>query len=541
MPSTQGQLPAPEELFPAVVARRAADTPDRPFLEEVTGRTASYAEFEELTGKWAGALASIGVGPGDLVVTLLGQCIEFHGAWLGAVGVGAVFSPLNTEYRGTILVHALKTTGARVVLAAPDLIERLAEIATDVPGLETVVAVGGDCPPETVAPFRVVSAASLLDAAPPLSVLARPEPWDTALALFTSGTTGPSKAVLLPWARVHLFTSLFFPLTELGPDDVYYCPWPVFHLSGTFPPFLMARIGGKVVLRERMSIIDLLSDLNAFGCTMAVATAGVLNFLAHREPKPEDRELPLRHLFLAPPVIPDFAEFSLRFEVRLSVGYAMTEVGPVFISHHDDITSQNWTSVGRLVDGYPGYEAAVVDEHDRPVEAGMVGELIVRAAAPWTLNAGYLGMPEQTANAWQNGWFHTGDAFRRGDDGNFYFVDRIKDTIRRRNENISSFEVEALVAEHPEVTECAAVPVPGDDGDDVKVVVVRTAGSTLDGRDLVEWLIPRMPRFMVPRYVEFLERLPKTETQKIRKFELRSAGVTDGTWDRVAAGVEIPR
>jgi crotonobetaine/carnitine-CoA ligase len=178
----------------------------------------------------------------------------------------------------------------------------------------------------------------------------------------------------------------------------------------------------------------------------------------------------------------------------------------------------------------------IVDEHDQPVGVDEVGELIVRTDEPWVLNSGYYGMPEATATAWRNGWFHTGDGFRVDADGNYYFVDRMKDAIRRRGENISSFEVEALVVQHPDVAECAAIGVPSEfSEDEVKVCVVLHAEVTLSAADLVTWLEPRMPKFMIPRYVEFVDGLPKTEaTMRTQKAKLRDHAINANTWDREA-------
>jgi crotonobetaine/carnitine-CoA ligase len=190
--------------------------------------------------------------------------------------------------------------------------------------------------------------------------------------------------------------------------------------------------------------------------------------------------------------------------------------------------------VGRLKGGYPGVEVRVVDEAGEEVAPGVVGELVVRTAVPSTLNAGYFGRPDATAEAWRDGWFHTGDAFRYDEDGYFSFVDRIKDAIRRRGENISSFEVEAIVAGYGDIAECAAVAVPSDVGEDeIKLCVVPAPGRTVDPEALLVWLVDRMPRYMVPRYVELLETLPRTMgTLRVQKGILRAAGVTAATWDR---------
>jgi crotonobetaine/carnitine-CoA ligase len=239
------------------------------------------------------------------------------------------------------------------------------------------------------------------------------------------------------------------------------------------------------------------------------------------------------------PLPPGVAEFERRFGVRVMTSYGMTEIGMPFVSDGSNLA--NDTSCGRLVPGWAGYEVRIVDEHDQPLPPNEAGELVVRTREPWVLNRGYHGKPEATAAAWRNGWFHTGDAFVCDEDGNYYFFDRIKDAIRRRGENISSFEVEALVNEHPEVVESAAIAVPSEySEDEVKVCVVRADGSTLTESQLIEFLVPRMPKFMVPRYVEFVEALPKTEgTMRTRKFELRTEPLNDATWDREAAGITV--
>jgi carnitine-CoA ligase len=258
-------------------------------------------------------------------------------------------------------------------------------------------------------------------------------------------------------------------------------------------------------------------------------------FLWSQPPQPHDADNPLKRAVMMP-VVPHYKEFEARFGLKLTTCYAMTEIGPVF-SAGWDITDPMSCGVVR-----DGFEVRLVDEHDFEVPDGEVGELIVRHREPWKLNQGYFEMPERTAEAWRNGWFHTGDAFRRDEHGRYYFVDRIKDAIRRRGENISSFEVEALVSAHDGVVECAAIPVPSEWGEDeVKVCVVR-ADARLTAEQLVRDLITTMPRFMVPRYVEFCDSLPKTEaTQRVKKLELRAHPLNARTWDRESAGIQVPK
>jgi crotonobetaine/carnitine-CoA ligase len=231
------------------------------------------------------------------------------------------------------------------------------------------------------------------------------------------------------------------------------------------------------------------------------------------------------------PIIPQIEEFKQRFGIpRHTTAFGMTEASiPITAGWNPP----NYKTCGRPRPGRPGYEVRVVDEDDEPVPPGTVGELIVRCAEPWCMNIGYWKMPDKTAEAWRNGWYHTGDAFIVDDEGWFYFVDRIKDAIRRRGENISSFEVEAHVNAHPAVQESAAIGVPSELGeDDVKVLVVVKPDLALTPDELYDFLEPTMPKFMLPRYIEIVAELPKTEaTFRTQKVKLRDQAVNHDTWD----------
>jgi crotonobetaine/carnitine-CoA ligase len=243
------------------------------------------------------------------------------------------------------------------------------------------------------------------------------------------------------------------------------------------------------------------------------------------------------------PLVPFLDDFKARFGVRVATSYASVEQGPALHVSGWDTSSSTWKSCGRLRQGYPGFEVRIVDGSDYDVPRGEVGELIVRSSEPWTMSAGYYGMPDRTAEAWRNGWFHTGDAFTCDQAGNYYFVDRVKDCIRRRGENISSFEVEAEVNAHPEVIESAAIGVPSQFGEEeVKILVVRQPESDLTAEELIHFLIPRMPRFMVPRYVQFVTEVPKTEaTMRVKKYLLRDTAIDETTWDREKTDIKLPR
>jgi carnitine-CoA ligase len=367
-----------------------------------------------------------------------------------------------------------------------------------------------------------------------------PEPWDDALLIYTSGTTGPSKGVAISSAGAWLFDR-YFTWPDVGPDDRYLQALPMFHMSGIGSTYSMLLRRGSVALLPAFNAKSFWEDVRRYNATVSCVLHAMVSYLLDQPASPEDADNPLRIVYMGP--LSHVEEFSKRFGVGIYSAFGMTEA-PVPI--RTELNPTDETSCGRPVDP-DAYEVRLVDEHDLPVPPGTPGELLLRHKLPWVMNNGYFGMAEATAKAWRNGWFHTGDQLMVDEDGNYFFVDRVKDAIRRRGENISSFEVEAEVLSHAEVAEAAAIAVPNPDVDratgdeEVKVVIVRAEGSSLTAEELTEYLVERMPRHWVPRFVEFADSLPRTPSFKVKKAELRAAGNTDATWDRVAAGIVLKR
>ncbi|ASR34727.1 hypothetical protein BAY61_06755 [Prauserella marina] len=523
------------DLLPFVLEQRAKESPDTIFLTHVDGDSLSYGQSYELSLLWAGALRDIGVGEGDNVLSLLPNGFATYHAWLGMSWLGAVEVSLNTAYRGHLLRYTIETSRARVLIVARRYLAAVAEIAEGLSQLETVVVLDDPADGAEVVgmPQKLVSEQEFFAGAAPIGPPgeAGPRQWTSSCIIWTSGTTGPSKGVILPWAEWYPFCEVVTSVTRA--DDVLYHFLPPFHVGGKILFYSALLRGFPIVMREVFSSSNFWRDVRKHGVTHTVMQGPMAMMLASAPESPSDADNPLRSMGCAP-LPPDLPGFLGRFGLTgVNTYYGMTEIGLPFASAGFDLPGTD--SCGRL---RPGYEVRIVDEHDYPVEEGKVGELIVRADHPWTMNAGYYGMPAETAHAWRNGWFHTGDAFRVDEDGNYYFVDRMKDTLRRRGENISSFEVETYVNQHPEVAECAAVAVPSELGeDDVKIVVVLAEGSSLGHGELADWLAERLPRFMVPRYVEFTGRLPKTDaTIKTKKAFLRQNANPENTWDREKAG-----
>lgn len=521
------------------LSERAAATPDAIYVVDVDDRALTYRRTLEDARRWAFAYRRAGVVAEQHVVTMQHNTIESLLGWLGLAWLGAVEAPVNTDYRGALLTNALNLTQAPVMLVLEQYLDRVIAVADDLTHLKTVIVLDakGELPK---GPFDLVSGEAFLDGALAAENLASPRPWDIMAVLFTSGTTGPSKAVRLPWAQIHAMSTGTFPVEDLGPQDVFYNPGPTYHVGAKVVPYLAALSGGRHVMRPFISASAMGDEYRKYGVT----TGAIAPSWLKEPPSPDDAERPLRNVLTAldHPLAASFAE---RFGCRRFGCFNMTELSSPI--HYRDWDAVIHDAAGRMSCGVvrEGYEARIVDAFDQPVPVGETGELIIRADAPWVLNAGYLNNPEATQQAWRNGWFHTGDAFVADAAGNFFFVDRMKDCIRRRGENISSVEVEAYVDAHPAVARSAAVAVKHGDhagaDEEIKIVVERVPGQALEAEDLVRWLIPRTPRFMIPRYVEFIDALPLTPTMKVQKARLRQTGAHGDVWDREAEGVELPR
>ena len=520
---------ARESVLPHLLADRAAECPNRTFLQEVDGRSISYGDMNRYTLTWSDSYRRLGIDSGDRVAVMLPTGIDAVSAWLGLSWLRAWEVPVNTGYVGRMLHYLLEHSRSKVLVTAADYLERLADVAGELTHLETIVVHDRNDVTSDL-PFRVIGRREFLAGATPAADLDGPGPADIATVMYTSGTTGPSKGVLVPWAQLHATASTSIFTGDFGADDAYYMPFPLFHISGKGPVYTFALVGGRVVMRPSFNTKAFWEDIRRYRCTTTLLLGAMANFINRQPRRPDDADTPL-HTVVMVPLIGELEDFKQRFGVRVSTAFNMTEISV-------PLHSQGWTladleSCGKV---RPGYEVRVVDTDDEDVGPGRVGELVVRSHEPWTLMAGYLDMPEATTAAWRNLWLHTGDAFRYDADGNYYFLDRIKDTIRRRGENISSAEVEVVVNEHPSVLESAAIAVPSDWGEDeVKIVVVPRRGESVEPPDLIDFLSPRLPRFMVPRYVEVVTNLPKTPTEKVRKVELRTQGITPTTWDREAS------
>jgi len=510
-------LPSTETTVYGLLRDGAGSWPDRLLVQLDDGERWTWAQALREGARAANALAARGVRRDDRVMMPLPNGPAWLRSWWGATLLGAVVVPVNPLLRGRSLADICDLVSPAAIVAEDEMAALLPERHLD----------------RRVGPEELTTGADeIAELDPP------PLPSDTHCLLMTSGTTGPSKASITTHAYAATLVAFIVERCGVGPDDVFQADMPWFHLSSFAPAIQMMRVGGTIMLRSVPAMTRYWQCAKELGSTFAIAPGTVSAFLAGQSPSAADRDHSMRFV-LCSPLPPDPDSFVERFGLSgLVTAYGSTEANLVTTTTLDEPYRAG--SCGRA---RPGFEIRIVDEYDRPVAPGEVGELIVRADQPWLQTQGYFERPEDTVRLWRNGWVHTGDALRVDEDGYFFFHDRYKDALRRRGENISSFEVERDVASHPCVAEVACVAHPSEvSGDDeVKVFIVPAEGATVDFPELLAFLVERMAHFAVPRYYELVTELPKTPTQRVQKHLLRARGDSDATWDREAAGYRVTR
>jgi crotonobetaine/carnitine-CoA ligase len=500
-----------ERTLSQMLQRQAERHGDRP-LFRIGDVAWSYADVPLLAAAAAGRLRDAGLKPGDRLAVICPNRAEFLELYLGCAWSGVIMVPINVASRGPQLQHVLSNSGARVMAVTDELRHVLDHVDCDVLALETVWSI---------------------DALPPRGVPMPPHPsrpGDTVAILYTSGTTGPSKGVCCPHAQMYWWGLITGRLLELTADDVLCTTLPMFHTNAlnTFHQALLH--GAAMVLEPRFSASGFWPAMVATGASVTYVLGAMVPILMAQPAIAAERAHRLR-VALAPGV-PGHLQvpFTARTGLQMIDGYGSTETNftlGITVNH------QRPGLMGPVVDGF---EAQVVDEHDTPVPDGIPGELVLRAHEPFAFATGYWAMPDKTVEAWRNLRFHTGDRVVREADGWYRFMDRLKDAIRRRGENISAFEVEQVLLTHPEIAGAAVFPVRSELAEDeVMAAIIRKPGSTLSPAAICAFCAPLLARFAIPRFIDFVGELPLTENGKVRKFMLIERGVGPGTWDRSKA------
>jgi crotonobetaine/carnitine-CoA ligase len=526
------KTPLERRTLLAVLLEALEVSPDKVAVVDAI-RQLTYGELWEESCRTAGGLQALGIRCEERVVLLLENHVDSVVAWIALCMIGAVEVPINTSYMGEMLAYVIDDSGAGVAIVDASFLPNLADIVHDVRRLSRAI-VRGDFESIDVAAFSVNSVALV-----PFGDLARHDsvvpvdvaPWDLAAVIYTSGTTGRSKGVLAPQAHAWNHASA---VGSTEAEDVRFVVLPQFHIAGQWGGVYRSLIAGATAyVASGFHVSTFWEEIRSVRATTTQLVGTMASFLTAPDPSPSDADNPLREIHMIP-VVSDVEGFAKRFGVSIVTAFGNTEVGTVLMNPD----AVEYPGVGKV---RPGYEAMIVDEHDIEVPRGRPGELVIRAAVPWTTMIGYQGEPEKTAEAYRNGWLHGGDALYQVDEGSFFFVDRMDDSIRRRGENVSSLEVELHLNQHPAVVESAAVAVPSEHlEDEIKAVVVLIGDSDVDEEELFRFMAERLPYFMVPRFIEILPELPKTPTSKVRKVELRTRD-SGSVWDSTAAGLVVTR
>ncbi|RIK87317.1 MAG: ATP-dependent acyl-CoA ligase [Hyphomicrobiales bacterium] len=517
-----------------VLRDQVSKDPDRVWIVTEDERY-SVARMDARSSALARGLSGLGVAAGDTVLVMLPNCIEFIDCWLALARLRAIQVPVNTAYFGAMLEHLVRDSRATRIVVHESYLEAVGEVAGKAGSLlDTMIVVGAAPGPAPAGPtpagLRRVAYASLLDDAPAAaSGGVMPAYNEVASIMYTSGTTGASKGVMVTHAHSYQYAAGGNSL-QLGPGDVYYAPLPLFHVAGQWAVIYNCLIrGAAAVLKARFSITDFWSDVERFGVTTTFMLGAMGSMLFRTTPG--HRRTSLAKVLMSP-LIPEYREFCDKFGVQVCTSYASTEVNGVIAT---GFSPPNAATCGRVRS--ERFEVRLVDELDEEVPVGQVGELVVRPKLPWIVMAGYWNRPAETQAAWRNLWLHSGDLFRRDADGYYYFVDRLKDSIRRRGENISSVEVENAINSLPEVLESAVVPVPSElTEQEVLACVVFRPGQSLAMDALHTRIAALLPKFMVPRYLAVIDAVPKTPTGKPQKFRLRDEIRPGQLWDSLGEG-----
>jgi len=528
-----------------VLAKHARERGDSPFMQFEDGHMYTYGETHEIANRIGNAFAQEGVAFGENVAVMLHNRLEYLWAWFGLNRIGAVHVGINTAYKGMFMTHVFTNAGSRFGVMEREFLPWLADVEDTVPNMETVWVPGDALQPGDIPPFKRIQVRhfdELLKGAPDeidVEVTYR----DTGVIMYTSGTTGPSKGVLMPQGHLYLFGLCNKLFMDIQPEDKYYICMPLFHGQGMLLQTYGTMVGGgSAVLMKQFSATQWIDDIRKYGCTLTNSLGVMNDFILRQPPKPTDRDNKLRMMSALPVTEDTLKQLRERFDIaKFSELFGMTECNiPVW--RPLDAPDEAGCS-GKVWDEF--FEVIIADpDTDEELPYGSVGEILVRPKEPFCFMQGYNGMPDRTVDTWRNFWFHTGDAGRMDERGFLWYIDRIKDTIRRRGENISSYEVEAVLLEHPAVEEVAAVAVKAEEGGEDEVlacIILRDGVARPKPEEILDFCVPRMPYFAVPRYIDFLDEIPKTPSQKIQKNKLRERGLGSTTWDRESVGYKVRR
>ncbi len=518
--------------LPALLEEQTQRHPERTYLL-FADQKITYGELGHKSKQLASGLWEMGVRKGDKVALMLWNCPQFLYCWLGCATLGAILVPINCHSKGDQLEYILSNSDSSVLVLSADLLSRIQPLIPNLPKIRSILVTPEvpDCfaaPGKTVLKFDDLLCARGEFSPPEVRFN------DLSAIMYTSGTTGPSRGAVV----THNY---FFEIGQLrnrglrsSHRDVLYTCLPLFHANAlVYSAFPALQLGATLAIKHGFNVHSFWDEVQFFGATEFNSIGSMLTLLYKQPPREDDANNPIRATFSIGAPKDIWRKFERRFCLKIVEGYGQTEV---FVS----LNPWHKGRVGAVGKPHKGYRVEVIDDAGLPVAPGLVGEIVVRPTRPFSMFEYYYNAPEKTMEVFRGLWHHTGDRGYFDKDGFLYFVDRKKDCIRRRGENISSFEVEKIVNTHPAVLESAAVGVPSELGEEeIKICVVLRPGQSVSPEALLDFCSTRMAYFMVPRYVGYRDSLPKTPSEKVEKYKLRMEALTLQAWDREAAGYRV--
>lgn len=527
-----------DRILTKIIEDKARRHPNRVVFQFRDDPITSEA-FNERINKAANAFLARGVKRGDKVAIMLPNCPEFLYAWFGLNKIGAVEVPINVALKGAGLTYQIDQSDCVALVADLEYLDRLEDVAGDLKKLRHAIFMDAGKTGTALPKWQGVESMRWAEFAdrPGTTPQAVVHYSDMASILYTSGTTGVSKGVEMSHHYWYAIWSESVKYSRYTEDDVLYTGLPFFHGNAqgiTVGPAILA--DAKAVIVDRFSASRLWDDCRRWECTEANYIGGIIPILLKQDERPDDGDNPVRLMVGAAAPSDEWHSFQKRFNTKLLEVYGMTECYVCLASPYDQPRAG---SCGKPI---TGWDVRIVDDDDNECPPGEIGEFIARSNRMFVGTTGYYHRPDATLELMKNGWIHTGDMGRMDADGYFYFADRKKQAIRRRGENISSFEVEAVLQSHEAVLETCVVGVPSEVGEEeVKAVVVLKPGRKVDPVELIRWCEPRLAYFAIPRYIAIRDTLPKTPSERVEKFKLKDEGITPDCWDREAAGIQLKR
>ena len=530
--------PSKQATVTALLQARLDSDPDSEYLD-VGGTKLSARQVAETASRIAGSLQSLGVRHGDRVATLIENSPEALLAWWGTIWAGAVAVPINTAYKGEYLRHQLRDSGSRVLVVAGDFADRAAAVSDGVDELEHVVITGGGSPAMPGARLHGWDDVCAAGAVEPVEV----RPADLATFVYTGGTTGLSKGCMLSHNYHEALTSQIAHCWQRTAADVVWTPLPLFHFNALTTAVLGPLVvGGRSAIYRRFSVSNFWPEMNRTGATITSTLGTMAYLLAHDVDRPEmpgsgapEANTSLRLMGAAPlpPEVDDIIRSRFRIDT-FSGAYGVTEAS--LVSWQPPGVRNKPNAAGIINDEY--FDVRIFDDDDNELPRGTQGEIVIRPKRPQVMFEGYWGRPEVTVETSRNWWYHTGDIGKIDEEDYLFFVDRKADYLRRRGENIASFEVEKILMGHGSLADVAVHAVPSQlTEDDLKVTATLKGGATVTEEELFRWCIDQLPYFALPRYIEFRAELPRSPVGRVLKRDLRTEGVTAATWDVEKSGI----